>query len=170
MIEDSLFLRNDSLDKKIIVTCSSKPNAELKVSELTHFDTGKGGKLYQFSTLAQSREELGVESFKCLSNNPMNNDFICSSGLIHNSSDDAPTHQESGVLIWKIDQSILGHEDDQAKKGGPNKRVKPNSTIISPNAKIPCSGGISTMKWSGPTKIFAGCYDHSLKLINVDRL
>ena len=25
------------------------------------------------------------------------------------------------------------------------------------------------MKWSGPSKIFAGCLDHSIKLINVDR-
>jgi hypothetical protein len=40
MIEDALFLRSDSLDKKIVVTISSKPNAEMKVSEVSQTATG----------------------------------------------------------------------------------------------------------------------------------
>jgi hypothetical protein len=47
MIEDALFLRNDHLDKKIVVTIGSKPNAELKISELiTGSGEGKGAKSY----------------------------------------------------------------------------------------------------------------------------
>lgn len=74
IIEDSLFLRNDALDKKIVVTCSSKPEAALKISEIIHIAKASGkGKQYQINVLARSKEELGSESFKCLSNNPMNN-------------------------------------------------------------------------------------------------
>jgi hypothetical protein len=36
IIEDALFLKNDALDKKLIVTAGAKPNAELKISELSH--------------------------------------------------------------------------------------------------------------------------------------
>jgi hypothetical protein len=36
IINDALFLRNDSLNKKLIVTCTADPTPELKVSELVH--------------------------------------------------------------------------------------------------------------------------------------
>lgn len=36
MITDSLFLRNDGLNKKLIVTCTADPAPELKVSELIY--------------------------------------------------------------------------------------------------------------------------------------
>ena len=83
MIEDALFLKNDSLDKKLIVTAGAKPNGELKVSELSHvMGTGKD-KVYQFNTIAQSKVELnGSESFGCLSYNPLVNQLICSNGPI----------------------------------------------------------------------------------------
>jgi hypothetical protein len=83
IIEDALFLRNDNLEKKIVITCSSQPNAELKISELSHIAQKKGEKQYQFNLLAQSKEDLNSESFKTLSNNPMSNEYICSSGIVN---------------------------------------------------------------------------------------
>jgi WD40 repeat protein len=47
MIQDCLFLKNDTLNKKIIVTSSVLPNAELKISELTEVN-----KKYSFNVLA----------------------------------------------------------------------------------------------------------------------
>lgn len=38
-----------------------------------------------------------------------------------------------------------------------------------PHAKVHCSGGISSLKWSEPGRIIAGCNDHSLKIVNVER-
>ncbi len=109
MIEDALFLKNDILDKKLIVTCSTKPNAELKVSELTQIAATTGGKAkqYQFQTIAQSREDFnGTEGFGCLSSNPINNEYLCSGGIITGAEgeDVSPaTQQETGILIWKLD-------------------------------------------------------------------
>ncbi|TNV79220.1 hypothetical protein FGO68_gene6698 [Halteria grandinella] len=169
IIEDALFLKNDVLDKKLIVTAGAKPTAELKISELSHSMVG-GAKAYQFQTIAQSKDELnGSESFGCLSNNPLNNQFICSSGPIIHQEDGAGVH-EQGILIWKLDQNILKKDALPQKLGAPTKRVRTDAVQeISPHAKIHCSGGISSLKWSGPGKIFAGCNDHSLKLVNVER-
>jgi len=73
MIKDALFLKNDALNKKLIVTCSSQPRTELKVSEIYSTDDKK----YGFTQLASTKEDHnGV--FNCLSANPLNNEFICS--------------------------------------------------------------------------------------------
>lgn len=130
--------------------------------------------MYQFQTIAQSKDELnGDESFGCLSGNPLNNQFICSSGPIMNHEEGASAfgaHQETGILIWKLDSRILKNDALPSKLGAPTKRVKSDTVQqIAPSAKIHCSGGISSLKWSGPGKIFAGCNDHSLKLVNVER-
>ena len=38
------------------------------------------------------------------------------------------------------------------------------------HAKISCpGGGISSLKWVGPSKIFAACQDHTIKLVNADK-
>lgn len=99
MIEDALFLKNDALGKKLVITCSGSPNVELKVSEVSHVASGKG-KQYQFNTIAQSREKHNGESFRCLSSNPMSNEYVCSGGVINTAEDGS---HEAGVLIWKID-------------------------------------------------------------------
>lgn len=44
-----------------------------------------------------------------------------------------------------------------------------NVQNIGPAVKIHCSGGVSTLKWTSPNQIAAGCKDHSIKLINVER-
>jgi WD40 repeat protein len=172
-----LFLRNDTLDKKIVITCSSQPNSELKVSELSHTQVGKdGNKQYQFTLLAQSKDDLNSESFKCLSSNPLNNDFFCSAGVVNtHKSDDSVMGQvkETGILVWKLDKSILlgGDQGASELKKGPNKRLKTGEpALMGPHGKVHCSGGVNTLKWSGPTKIFAGCLDHTIKIVNADRL
>lgn len=174
IIEDALFLRSDTLDKKLVITCSSQPNAELKISELTHIAQGKGDKQYQFNLLAQSKEELSSESFKTLSNNPMNNDYICSSGIVNShQGEEGLITKETGILIWKLDKNLLqgvDHENFESKKG-PNKRLKTGApTFIAPHGKIHCSGSVNSLKWSGPSKIIAGCLDHTIKIVNADRL
>ena len=65
------------------MTIAAKPNPELKVSEISHIAGAKGGKQYQITQLAQSKEEYnGTESFVALSFNPMSTEYVCSSGLI----------------------------------------------------------------------------------------
>lgn len=91
IIEDAIFLRNDAIDKKIVVSCSSLPNPDLKVSEVSIVHKGPGGKAgkeYVFNVLAQSKDELNVESFKCLSNNPVSNEYICSGGVINHKNEE----------------------------------------------------------------------------------
>ena len=176
MIEDSLFLKNDILDKKLIVTCSSKPNSELKVSQLIHTEVS-GKKSYQFAALAQSKESLnGNESFGCLSYNPAQNEYICSTGLLSNGSeeDGASSATDMGILLWKLDQSILSSSDFASSKKAnslPNKRMKTGAGIsyIAPSAKIVCGGGIESLKWSSPGRIIAGCRDHCVKLVSVEK-
>lgn len=167
MIEDALFLKNDQLDKKLVVTIGSKPNAELKVSEIIKTD-----KSYSFATLAVSREELnGTESFSCLSHNPLNTELICSGGIINQ----IPMEEaHTGILIWKLNNYSLNQQReavvDNKTLGGPTKRVKTEGVSqLAPFARINCHGGISSLKWSGPNKIFAGCQDHNLKVINVEK-
>ena len=46
-VEDILFIKNDVLDKKLLVSIAAKPNAELKVSEISHVG-GVGGKAKQY--------------------------------------------------------------------------------------------------------------------------
>jgi len=72
-------------------------------------------------------------------------------------------------LVWKLDQSLLNDGGSKAKQGLPNKRQKTGPINISPSGKIHCSGGLSSLKWIGPNRIVAGCFDHSLKLINAER-
>jgi WD40 repeat protein len=73
--------------------------------------------------------------------------------------------------VWKLDQAILGAESVAAqKKGAPTKRVKTSQVSnIGPAAKIHCAGGISSLKWASPNQIAAGCRDHTIKLVNVER-
>ena len=81
--------------------------------------------------------------------------------------------KETGILIWKLEKSILhgGDHVNAELKSGPNKRLKTGGpSLIAPNGKIHCSGGVNTLKWSGPTKIFAGCLDHTIKVVNAERL
>lgn len=47
LISDALFLKNDSLNKKLLITCSGFPNADLKVSEII-----KQNDKYYFNQLA----------------------------------------------------------------------------------------------------------------------
>jgi hypothetical protein len=38
----------------------------------------------------------------------MNNEFICSSGIVNtHQGDDGLAAKETGILIWKLDKSIL---------------------------------------------------------------
>lgn len=53
IITDTLFLRNDTLNKKLVVTCSSLPNAELKVSEYT-----EANKKAHFNVIGSSNSEV----------------------------------------------------------------------------------------------------------------
>ena len=76
MITDALFLKNDTLNKKLLVTCSSLPNPELKVSEIS-----QDGKMLHITQLATSKDEEfnGInDGFKCLASSPINNEYICS--------------------------------------------------------------------------------------------
>ena len=42
--------------------------------------------------------------------------------------------------------------------------------LVGPTAEIACSGGISAVKWAGPTRIYAGCAsDHSIKMVNAEK-
>jgi hypothetical protein len=98
-IEDALFLKSDSLNKKLLITVAGGSESELKVSEISHIQTG-GKKQYQFNPLAQSRDEFnGIESFVGLSYNPMNTDYICSGGIIPSAE-----NSDRGILVWKLDQ------------------------------------------------------------------
>ena len=86
MIKDSLFLRNDLLNKKLLITCSSAPNAELKVSEVIKSDKRD----YSFMQIAQSKaEEVPQDGFSYLSANPLNNEFFCSGALLSNDTERA---------------------------------------------------------------------------------
>ena len=94
----------------------------------------------------------------------MNTELICSGGLLNAES------SEAGVLVWKLDESILKSEQIPQKKGLPTKRMKTGQAqSIVPTAKINCAGGLSSIKWTSPNRIVAGCKDHTLKLINVER-
>lgn len=128
IIEDALFLKNDILEKKLIITAGAKPNAELKISELIQTGVKGAPKAYQFQTIAQNRDELSVGmSFGCLSNNPLNNQFMCSSGPILNQEEGAGAagaQHETGILIWKLDQSIIRKDAAAQRLGGPTKRVR----------------------------------------------
>ncbi len=94
-----------------MVSCSSLPNPDLKVSEVSIIHKGPGGKAgkeYVFNVLAQSKDEINIEGFKCLSNNPMNNEYVCSGGIVNTKNEgDILNHPETGILIWKLDQSIM---------------------------------------------------------------
>lgn len=74
-IKDSLFLMNDLLNKKLLVTCSTAPQGELKISEVVKTEQ----KDYGFTQLATSKaEEIPSEGISSLSANPLNNEFFCS--------------------------------------------------------------------------------------------
>ena len=158
-----------------MVSLSEKPDSQLKVSEVSHVG-GEKSKQYAFNIIAEGKEEYsGTEGFRAISENPLSNHYICTGGVISTSSEDqedgvAPISvQEQGILIWKLDQSLLSDSGTKAKQGLPSKRLKTRPSNISPSGKIHCSGGLSALKWTGPNRIVAGCFDHSLKLINAER-
>ena len=98
IITDALFLKNDALNKKLLITCSALPNSELKISEIS-----QEGKKYHFTQLATSKDELnGInDGFKCLASSPINNEYICSA---FQTSEGAP---EKALLIWRLDARSL---------------------------------------------------------------
>lgn len=99
IVQDALFLKNDALDKKVLITCSNLPYSSLKISEIFNHN-GK----YQFNQIAQSREsDYGNinDGFKCLSANPINNEYICSA---YQSSENAP---EKAILIWRLNKHTI---------------------------------------------------------------
>jgi hypothetical protein len=81
-IEDFVFIRNDALDKKIVVSISGKPDPQLRIGELSHFGSDKS-KQFAFNIIAEAKEEYaGTEGFRAVSENPMNNQYICTGGVI----------------------------------------------------------------------------------------
>jgi hypothetical protein len=109
-IEDLVFIRNDALDKKIVVSLSGKPDPQFKVCEIAHVIGGDKSKQYSFNVIAEGKEEYaGVEGFRAISENPMNNQYLCTGGVVSTSNESqeegvAPTSvQETGILIWKLD-------------------------------------------------------------------
>lgn len=93
----------------------------------------------------------------------MNNEFVVSG---YQSSEQAP---EKALLIWRMNARTLEETSKDYVKKGLMKRQKVTSSYIEAHEKINCTGGISALKWAGPSRIFAGCYDHSVKLVNVDK-
>lgn len=161
MITDALFLKNDTLNKKLLVTCSSLPNPELKVSEIS-----QDGKMLHITQLATSKDEEynGInDGFKCLTSSPINNEYICSA---YQTSEHAP---EKALLIWRLNARSLDDAIQGFAKKGMLKRQKISNSYIEPHEKITCGGGISSLKWAGPSKLFVGCNDHSVKIVNVDK-
>jgi hypothetical protein len=147
-----LFIKNDALNKKLLVTCSNLPNSELKVSEIIN-----EGKKYQITQLATSNEaEYGGinDGFKCLASSPINNEYIISA---YHSSEQAP---EKSLLVWRLNQRTLESAELGYSKKGTLKRQKVSNATIEPHEKINLSGGVSALKWAGPSRVFAGSYDH----------
>ncbi|CDW73040.1 ribosome biogenesis protein wdr12 [Stylonychia lemnae] len=161
IIQDALFLKNDALDKKLLVTCSTLPNSELRVSEIIERD-----RKYHFNQIAQSKHDEYSninDGFKCLGSNPMNNEFICSA---YQTNDSAP---EKAILIWRLNKQHLEDSSQKQLKMGEMKRLKTNITYISAHQNITCGGGIQSMKWATPSRIYVGCSDHSVKIVNVEQ-
>jgi hypothetical protein len=89
-IEDMIFIKNDALDKKIVVSLSGKPDPQLKVSEVTHIVNGASdkNKQFAFNILAEGKEDYaGFEGYRAISENPVNNQYLCTGGLVNTSSE-----------------------------------------------------------------------------------
>lgn len=92
-VEDLIFIRNDAIDKKVVVSLSGKPDPQLKIGEVSHIGSEKSKK-YQFNVLAEAKEEYaGIEGFRAVSENPMNNQYFCTGGVIGSSNES--TEEES---------------------------------------------------------------------------
>jgi WD40 repeat protein len=39
--------------------------------------------------------------------------------------------------------------------------------LLTPSSSISVGGGVSALHWSTPDNVIAGCYDHSIKIIDV---
>jgi WD40 repeat protein len=48
------------------------------------------------------------------------------------------------------------------------KRQKISDSYVSPVEAISCSGGIASLHWSSPSRIYVGGQDHQIKIVNVD--
>lgn len=72
IITDCLFLKNQSLKKKLLVSVSTHPHSELVVSELSRESNS-------MVVLARSKPEFNGLGFKNLTVQPLNNEFVCSS-------------------------------------------------------------------------------------------
>jgi hypothetical protein len=57
--------------------------------------------------IAEAKEEYGAAGYHSLTNNPLNNQFIASGGIINSGTEEVGLKQEEGVLIWKLDQNII---------------------------------------------------------------
>ena len=97
--------------------------------------------------------------FACLSVNLLNNEFFCSGAQL--SAD-----TEKALQIWRLNPDTLS-ATNYIKKGS-LKRQKISDSYVSPVESISCSGGIASLHWSSPSRIYVGGQDHQIKIVNVD--
>ena len=93
-ISDCLYYKSDENDgRKFVVSCSTKPFPELKVSEVVDGKT--------FNVLAQTSEQLGdaVNGWNSLSQNPLTPDVFASCSNEFKRSEE---NKFASVQLWKI--------------------------------------------------------------------
>ena len=165
-ITDAAYLKSETMDgKKFLLTCSLEPQPALKVC-IVGTESNSVDLISQVST--ELSEALG--GWNSLSVNPTNNDLIASSS-INLLRKPAVTGMEGeldlgSIQMWRLSEDSLYN---QVTKTSSSKRQRTEVSTFQPEKVFHLNGGVESLSWLDGDTLIAGCQDHALKLVDVEK-
>jgi WD40 repeat protein len=69
--------------------------------------------------------------------------------------------------LWTLSEDSLLSKGAQVE--GTNKRRKMESSVIKPSHFIQVHGGVESLGWMNDEVLVAGCRDHAIKLVDINK-
>lgn len=120
--------------------------------------------------LSQTSEKVAdqLNGFNGLALNPLSNEVFasCSTSFIKTEREDIDA-ELSSVQIWKLSEDSLSNFVTQAE--GSLKRQRTDISTFAPAKYVQINGGVDSLAWLDGDNLVAGCRDHAIKIIDVEK-
>jgi len=163
-ISDAIYFKSDELGgKKIVVSCSEQPCPALKVCEV---DTQ--AKTLVEKASASSKLAAGLNGWSDLALNPLSGDVFASSSKNYvRTENDTESQNLGSIQLWKLTNEMLSNGAVQAADS--LKRQKVEAAELAPTQCIQVKGGVHSLTWLDGDNLIAGCGDHAIKIIDIEK-
>lgn len=109
-----------------------------------------------------------VGGWNSLALNPTDSELLaaCSSNFTKKPAE-GETDNIASVQLYKLNEDSLSNMEHSISKS--NKRQKTEISTFAPSQSIQINGGISTLTWLDDITLVAGCHEHAIKLVDIEK-